>query len=75
MHWFGHLGVDPSALAGRGDGLTNLQAFQQGLNPNDFYNGQTPMLAIVGGNNQTGAPGGLVSGPLVISVADSAGNP
>ncbi|HSS96851.1 MAG TPA: Ig-like domain-containing protein, partial [Terriglobales bacterium] len=32
-YYFGHIGLDPNALAPRGDGLTILQAFQQGLDP------------------------------------------
>jgi Big-like domain-containing protein/nidogen-like/alpha/beta hydrolase family protein DUF900/thrombospondin type 3 repeat protein len=31
--YFGDLTVDPGALAPCGDGLTNIQSFQQGLNP------------------------------------------
>jgi hypothetical protein len=68
-------GIDPNAPAPRGDGYTYLQAFQLGLNPNDFYNGQAPTLAIVSGNNQTGSPGGFVPAPLVVSVLDGNGNP
>jgi hypothetical protein len=75
LKYFGHTSVDPNALALRGDGLTNLQAWQQGLNPNDFYNGQTPIIAIVSGNSQTGNPGGFLPAPLIVSVSDSSGNP
>ncbi|MEY2512496.1 MAG: large repetitive protein [Verrucomicrobiota bacterium] len=32
-YYFGNVGVDPNAAAPRGDGLTNLAAFQQGLDP------------------------------------------
>ena len=32
-YYFGDMTVDPNALAPRGDGLTNLQSFQQGLDP------------------------------------------
>jgi hypothetical protein len=75
MQYFGHTGVDPNALAARGDGLTNLQAFQQGLNPNDFYNAKTPALAKLSGDNQTGPPGGFVPAPLVVQVSNSNGQP
>ena len=74
MHWFGHLGVSANALAARGDGLTNLQAYQQGLNPLDYYNGHAPTLAIAGGNTQTGPPNGFVPLPLLVSAADGNGN-
>ncbi|HTM47409.1 MAG TPA: Ig-like domain-containing protein, partial [Bryobacteraceae bacterium] len=33
------------------------------------------LLRILGGNNQSGSPGGLLSAPLVARVEDSAGNP
>jgi hypothetical protein len=75
MLYFGYLGVDPNALAPRGDGLTNLQAFLQGLNPVDYYNGVAPQFTIVGGNNQTGTPGGYLLDPLVVRVTDANGNP
>jgi hypothetical protein len=32
-YYFGHIGVDSNAAAPRGDGLTTLQSFQQGLDP------------------------------------------
>ncbi len=32
-YYFGDTTVDPNALAPRGDGLTNLQSFEQGLDP------------------------------------------
>lgn len=40
---FGHIGIDPQADPD-GDGLTNLQEFQQHTEPNDFYNGILPIL-------------------------------
>jgi len=54
--------------------VTILQAFQNGWNPKDFYNGQPPILTIVSGSGQTGSPGGYVPLPLVVSVTDSNGN-
>ena len=36
--YYGHSGINPNALSSRGDGLSILQSFQQGLNPNDIYN-------------------------------------
>lgn len=79
MHYFGSLTVsgttlNPSAFVPWSAGqVTYLQAYQQGLNPIDFYNGQTPTLAIVSGNGQTGPPGGYVPNPLVVSVANASG--
>lgn len=69
------VGTDPNALAPRGDGFTYLQAFRRRLNPNDIYNGQTPTLTLVSGDNQAGAPGGFVPQPLVVSVRGNGGNP
>jgi hypothetical protein len=74
-YYFGNLSANANDAALRGDGLTNLQAFQQGLNPSDYYNGQTPTITKVSGDNQTGAPNGFVPAPLVVSVADTNGQP
>jgi hypothetical protein len=72
--WESYYGItDANAQALRGDGLTNLQAYQQGLNPNDFYNGQIPVLTKAGGDAQTGNPNGFVPLPLIVSVKNSAG--
>lgn len=65
-------GTDPNAPAPRGDGLTYRQSFQGRFNPNDIYNGITPILAIVDGNNQTAAPDRFVSRPLVLLLTDAA---
>ncbi|MFA7233171.1 MAG: LamG-like jellyroll fold domain-containing protein [Terrimicrobiaceae bacterium] len=71
---FGQTGIDPAADPD-GDGLTNLQEYQQGSDPNDYYNGLAPTLTITSGNNQTGSPGNFVSAPLVVRAAGSAGSP
>jgi len=36
-----------------GDGLTNRQEFEGGTNPNDYYNGLTPVITVVSGSGQT----------------------
>lgn len=41
--YFGHLGVDPNADPD-GDGLTNLEEYKMGTDPNDFYNGVEPVI-------------------------------
>jgi probable HAF family extracellular repeat protein len=71
--YFGHLGVDPTADAD-GDGITNAQEYANRTNPNDYYNGVTPVLSIVSGNNQQSDAGAFTPLPLVIKVADVAGN-
>ncbi len=69
-------GIDPGAfVTWSGSQVTNLAAYQQGLDPVDFYNGQTPVLAIVSGIGQIGSPGGFVPAPLIVSVTDTNGNP
>jgi hypothetical protein len=71
-YYFHHLGLWAQELAARGDGLTILQAFQQRLNPNDFYNGKQPTLAIVSGGGQRGAPHGILS--ICVSIDSGAYN-
>ena len=56
-----------------GDGISNLAEYQAGTDPADFYNGQTPLLTIVSGDNQTGAAGVFNLQPLVVSVTNAAG--
>jgi hypothetical protein len=56
-----------------GGQVTDLQAYQQGLNPIDFYNGQSFTLAIVSGTNQTGSPGGYLPLPMTVVVTGSGG--
>lgn len=68
QYYFGTLDVDPNAMAPNGAGMTILQAYQQGINPLDFYNGQTPALSIVGGDGQTGGAGGFLPGALMVQV-------
>ncbi len=43
MRYFGHLGVDPKADPD-GDGMTNIEEFRKGTDPNDFYNGVEPVV-------------------------------
>lgn len=70
--YFGGPGVDPNADPD-GDGLTNLQEFQQGTDPTDYYNGATPSVAIVGGDNQQGDGGTYAPDALMVEVRNSAG--
>lgn len=56
-----------------GDGLSNLQEFLRGSDPTDYFNGLTPMVEIVSGDNQIGDPETLLAGPLVVRVSDAAG--
>jgi alpha-tubulin suppressor-like RCC1 family protein len=65
---FGHIGVDPNADPD-GDGLTNLQEYQQGTDPNDFFNGVVPQVEAANG----GAPDS--SDALVMTVRKPDGTP
>jgi len=67
-YYFGATGQDPNARAPRGDGLTILQAYQQGVNPIDYYDGTLPVLAKVSGDGQGGQPGRFLEEPLVVRV-------
>jgi hypothetical protein len=58
-----------TTLAPSGSGLTLLQSYQQGRNP------QGTGITVVSGNNQTGSPGGLVPQPIIVSVTDVSNNP
>lgn len=74
MQYYGHP-VGKNDLAAGGGGLTNWQAYQQGSNPNDFYNGKAPRLTIVSGNSQTASPGSFVPAPLVAQLSNNFGTP
>ena len=72
--YFGVLGNEAGGLAPNGDGLSLLVNFQMGINPLDFYDGITPQISIVNGNNQSGPDGQVLLSPLIIKVTDGAGN-
>jgi hypothetical protein len=48
IQYFGEVGVDPDGDAD-GDGLTNMQEFTAGSDPNDYYNGVLAEVAIISG--------------------------
>ncbi len=62
---FGRTGIDP-AVDGDGDGATNFEEFLSGSDPNDYYNGIAPQIAVVAGNNQVGDPLSFLPLPLVV---------
>jgi hypothetical protein len=70
MRYFGHLGIDPSADYD-GDGLSNIQEYQLGTNPTNYYNGVLPGLQIVSGNDQQGVPGSFLPEPVKVLVTTS----
>lgn len=62
-------GSDPTQANADGDLFTDFaDAF-----PNDYYNGLTPLLALIGGNNQTGIAGQFNAQPFDVAVWNRAG--
>ena len=72
-YYFNGTTGNPPAGDSDGDGLTNLQEYQQGTNPNDFWNGQPPVFVKVKGDNQSGPPNAYVSLPLTVRVQNAQG--
>jgi alpha-tubulin suppressor-like RCC1 family protein/fibronectin type 3 domain-containing protein len=64
---FAALGQNPAADPD-GDGLSNLQEYQQNSNPLDFFNGQIPELAVISGQDQTGTVGTPLPQPFTVRV-------
>ncbi len=64
---FGRLGVDPEADAD-GDGRTNWWEFYTGTDPADFYDGELPWLALLGGGDQRGDSGAALPVPISVTV-------
>ena len=67
-------GVDPNAVSPRTDGLSYLQAFQEGIDPVGYHADLLPTLTM-SGDRQTGPPGGFVPAPLVVLATDLDGEP
>jgi alpha-tubulin suppressor-like RCC1 family protein len=67
------LSSDNRDLSPTGNGITVIQAYVGGTDPNDFYNGSTPGLEIVDGNNQKAAAGQFNLAPLTVAVKSAGG--
>src|SRR5438067_1115644 len=50
------------------DGRLNLQEYQAGSDPTDYYNGKLPALTIYAGGDQRGNPGTILPVPISIVV-------
>lgn len=72
IEWLGGTNAAPTADAD-GDGLNNLQEYGDGTLPNDFYNGQRPLLSIVSGDRQAANTNTFLPEPLVVRVRDQVG--
>ena len=72
LQYFGQIGALPGADADL-DGLTNLQEYQLGGNPVDYFNRGTatvtPTLTIVAGNNQIGSTSTFSLNPLLVQLS------
>jgi len=60
---------------GDGDGLTNLQEYEQGSDPREYYNGALPVLQKQSGDGQSGVSGEVLASPLVVKVMTSGSVP
>ena len=57
-----------------GDGISNQQEFLRNTDPTDYFNGTTPVIEIVSGNNQVGDAGTVAPQPLAVLVRNSTGD-
>jgi hypothetical protein len=68
--WENHYGLNPAVNDANqdadGDGLTNLQEFQNGTDPTDYFNGISHSLVIASGTNQVGYPSTFAAQPLAV---------
>ena len=69
--FYGLTGVSASGTVPWNSQMSYLQAFQQGLNPKDFFDSHAPTFAAYGGDNQLGAPGEFLPQPLTVAVSSS----
>ncbi len=67
------LSVNDRAIAPAGNGVTVLQAYLAGNDPNDFYNGTKPTLTIVSGDQQSAPVGQFNAQPFIVSVRNAGG--
>lgn len=52
------------------DGLTNRQEYEGGTSPDDYYNGQTPVISLFSGSGQTIYNGQRTRLPIIFLITD-----
>ena len=72
MEYFGNLDAT-STSDFDSDGISDLQEFQRGTDPTDYFNGTTPLIEILSGNNQFGDAGTIAPQPLTVRVKSANG--
>jgi hypothetical protein len=77
--WEWSYGLNPLADDSAGDpdndGRTNLDEYQFGSDPQDYYNGQAPQVSIMEGSPQVGSPEQFFAKALMVRVLDQFSNP
>ncbi len=67
LQYFGQLGMDPNS-APDGNGQSLLYDYQNGFDPTDYYDGNLPVLELLGGNDQAGNYDSFLPLPVTIRV-------
>jgi hypothetical protein len=75
LDYLGQTGNVAGSQSPAGDGYTLAQEYAMGRNPDDYYQGVAPLLAIVSGNNQTNSAGAFLTNALVVQVENSSSVP
>jgi hypothetical protein len=76
LYYFGEIGINPGADAD-GDGDTNFEEYEDGGNPDDYYNQEgsdvLPEITVISGNNQQGLVDRFMNAPMVVEVRNELG--
>ena len=75
IHWFGAKSLHSGTDDPDGDGMDNAYEFAHGTDPNDFFNGETPVLRVTGGDSGTATFGNFLDEPLQVTVNRPNGEP
>jgi len=79
-HWEIAHGLDPGDPGDAqgdsdGDGRNTLEEYLAGSDPDDYFDGVTPVIEIVSGNHQVGLPGEILALELLARVRHPSGTP